>query len=147
MSQIRTHSRADHACLDIEPGNAGTKPMSFKADKGTDRQANMIALRDFEPVLATFHTGELIEAKMVDFNLPGIQRMKSGLLKGHVQAAGSPILRVAVCADRPKTLDPAIAFEMNQTALRGDEGFANCPIAPAIQADFPIALQLRQPVP
>jgi len=147
MSQIQTHCRADNARLRIKPGAAGPKPMSFKTNKCTDRQTNMIALRDFEPVLAMFNSGELFETTMVDLNLPGIQSMKGSLLKGHVQAAGCPIFRVAVFADRPKYLDPAIPFVVNQAALRWDKDLANCAVAAAVKADFPIALQLGQPVP
>jgi hypothetical protein len=132
MSQIQSHSRTDNVCLGIKPGDARPKPMSFKSNKCTDRQTNMIVSRDFEAVLAPFNTGELFETTMVDLNLSGIQSMKSSLLKGHVQAAGSPIFCVAVCADCPEHLDPAIAFEMNQAALRRDEDLADRTVATAI---------------
>ena len=108
MSQIQMHCRADDARLCIIPGDARLKTMSFEANKCTDHQTNMIALRNFEPVLATLNTGELFETTMVDFNLPGIQGVKRSLFNGHVQAAGSPIFRVAICADRPKHLDPPV---------------------------------------
>jgi hypothetical protein len=107
-----------HFC--IEPGDTYPKSVSFKANEGIDRQTDMIALRDFKPVLTTFHTGELFEATMVDFNRPGIQGVTRSLRNVHIQAAGSPVFCVAVCADRPKHLDPALAFEMNTTSLRRD---------------------------
>jgi len=37
----------------------------------------MIALRDFETVLSIFNTGELFDIPMIDFDLPGIQSIKS----------------------------------------------------------------------
>jgi hypothetical protein len=147
MSQIQTHSRADNTCLGFKPGNTRLKPIDFKAHKGPDCQSDMIPLRDFEPILTTFNTRKLFQASMVNLNLPGIQGIEGCLLNGHVQAAGRPIFRVAVCADRPKHLDPTITFEMNQTALRGDKDLADGTVATPIEADFPVALQLCQPVP
>jgi hypothetical protein len=34
------------------------------------------------------------------------------LLEGHIQFIGCPVFRVAVCADCPKHLDPALALQM-----------------------------------
>ena len=125
MSQIQTHCGANNTCLGFKPGDARPKPMNFKANKCPDSQTDMVTLRDFEPVLAPFNTGKLFEATMVDLNLPGIQCMEGGLLNGHVQAASCPVFRVAVCADRPKNLDPAIPFEVNQTSLNWNEDLAD----------------------
>ena len=121
--------------------------MRFQADKCTDCQADMIALRDFQPVLPAFHTGELLQTPVVGFDLPGIQGIPSRLFDGHVQPAGRPIFRVAVFGHRPKYLDPAIALEMHHQALRRDEDVANRPIATAIGADFPVLLELCKLVP
>jgi len=147
MSQIQSHRRTDYSGFGIKPGAAGAKPMSFKADKCPDRQTDMIALRHFEPELTTFNTGELFDPAMIDLDLPGIQGVKGGLFDGHVQAAGCPIFRVAVFGDRPKHLDPAIPLEMNLHTLGRDEDLANRPVAAAIGADFPVLLELGQPVP
>src|SRR4030066_2177217 len=147
MSQIQTHRRADNPRLGFKPGDTRLKPMNFKANKCPDSQTDMVTLRDFESVLAPFNTGKLFEATMVDLNLPGIQGIESRLLNGHFQAAGGPVFRVAVCADRPKHLDPAIAFEVNQTPLRWNEDLADRTVTTAIRANFPIALELCQPVP
>src|SRR4030067_3193809 len=147
MSQIQTHSRTDNTRLGFEPRDTGMKPMCFKSNKCPDRQTDMVALRNFEPVQSTFHPSELLEATMVDLNLPGIQGMEGSLLNGHVQAAGGPVCSVAVCAARPKHLAPAISFEVNQTPLRWNEDLADRTVTTAIRANFPIALELCQPVP
>src|SRR4030066_971032 len=121
MSQIQTHGGADNTRLGIKPGDASPKPMNFKANKRPDSQTDMVTLRDFEPVLASFNTRELFEAAMIDLNLPGIQCMEGSLLNGHVQADRCPVFRLAVCADRLKNLDPAIPFEVNQASLNWNE--------------------------
>src|SRR3989304_918838 len=147
MSQIQTHSGTDNARLRFKPRDTCLKPVSFKANICTDGQANVVTLRDFEAVLATLDTGKLFEATMVDLNLPGIQGVKGSLLDGHIQAAGGPVFRVAVCADCPKNLDPAIPFEVNQTSLNWNKDLADRTVAAAVDTDFPVALELRQPVP
>ena len=106
----------------------------------------MVALRDFEPILAALNTRELFDATMVDLDLPSIQCMECGLLNGHLQATGCPVFRVAVCADRPKNLDPAIPFEVNQTSLNWNEDLADRTVAAAVDIDLPVALELSQPV-
>src|SRR3972149_4264651 len=147
MLQIQTHRRADNTRLGFKPGDARPKPMNFKANKCPDSQTDMVTLRDFEPVLTSFNTRELFEATMVDLNLPGIQCMEGGLLNGHVQAASCPVFRVAVCADRPKNLDPAIPFEVNQTSCNFNE-YLSYRTAPATVYSYPpCSLDLSHPFP
>ncbi len=83
--------------------------MNFQSHKCPDRQTDMVTLRNFEPVLTTFNTRELLDAPMADLNLPGIQGMKSSLFDGHIEAAGSPIFRVAVFAYR---FNPAVILRV-----------------------------------
>jgi hypothetical protein len=53
---------------------------------------------------------------------------------------------IAICADGPKYLDPAIAFEMHLAILRRDENFADRTVAAAIRTDFPVFRELGQPM-
>ena len=131
MSQIQSHCRADNASLCIKPGDPCPQPMGFQTYKSPNCQPNMIALRNFEPILTPFNSGKLFQSAMVDLNLPGIQGMEGGLLNGHVQAAGGPVFRVAVCADGPKHLDPPIPFEMYQSSLNGNKNLADRPAVSA----------------
>jgi hypothetical protein len=99
MSEIQAHCGTNNVSLDLKPRNAGLKPMCFQANKCPDGQTNLTALRDLQAILTMLHPGKLLEPAMVNLYLPGIQ---SGLLNGHIQAAGGPVFRVAVCNDRPK---------------------------------------------
>ena len=99
--------------------------MNFKANKWTDRQNNVIALRFFEPGLATFNSGELFETKMVEAQSAEHPAHERQPAQWSCQAAGGPIFRDAVSADCPKHLNPAIAFEMYQATLRRDEDLAD----------------------
>jgi len=76
----------------------------------------MVTLRDFEPIMTKFDARKLFDTTKVDFNLPGTQCMESGLLNRNVQAAGRSVFCVAICADRPKNIDPTITIEVNQTS-------------------------------
>ena len=147
MREVAPDSRTNNAGFGIEPGDLSSETVSFQTDKRTDCQADMVALLDFQPVLPAFHSGELLQAPMVGFDLPGIQGTPSRLFDGHIQPAGRPIFRVAVFVHCPKYFDPAIALEMNDQALRWDEDIADRPIATVVGADFPVFLELGQPVP
>lgn len=107
----------------------------------------MNALRDFKPILSTLDARELLQATMVDLNLPSIECKEGRLFKGHLKPTGRPKFRVAVCVNRPKNLDPAVAFEMDKRALYRNEDGAYGTIAGTVKADFPIAFELGQPVP
>ena len=123
MSQIQSYGGPNNACLGFKPGNTCSKPMNFKANKCPDSQTNMVSLRDFKPVLATFNAGELFEAAMINLNLPGIQGMKSGFHNGHFQAAGCPVFRVAFFVDCPKNFDPVRSVgSLEPTAFRHPPG-------------------------
>src|SRR4030042_5775371 len=147
MSQIHTHGRTNNCCLGFEPGNVGTQSMCFQTNERSDRQTDMVALRCFETILSTLNARKLREAAMVNFDLPGIQSIKGSLLKGHIQTAGCPVFRVAVCADSPKNLNPAISLEVNQTSVHRNEDLADRTVSATIGANLPIALELGQPVP
>lgn len=84
MSQIQMHCRTNNARLGFKPGNPGAEPMGFEPHKRSDRQADMITLRHLQAELAAFNTGELLEAAVIDFNLPGIQGMESGHFDRHL---------------------------------------------------------------
>ena len=95
------------------------RAMNLKTDESANSQANIIALGNFEPVLAALDAGELLQAAMIDLNLPGIQGIKGGLLNGHVQSTGSPVFRVAVRADSLEDFNPAVTLEMNNGLASG----------------------------
>ena len=61
--------------------------MNLQANKGSNGQTNVVALRDFKAALSTFDTRELFETPMVDFDLPSIQGIESRIFNGHVQLA------------------------------------------------------------
>jgi hypothetical protein len=65
--------------------------MSFQTHKSANSQPDRIALGNFESALSTFNTGELHEPAMINFDLPGIERIKSGPFNGHIQVAGCPV--------------------------------------------------------
>jgi hypothetical protein len=51
----------------------------------------MITLRNFKPILGAFDARELLQPAMVDFDLPGIKRIKGGLI--NYPAASSGVLK------------------------------------------------------
>lgn len=121
--------------------------MMFEADESSYCQTDMVALRYFQAILAAFDTSELFQASMVDFDLPGVEFAKGGILQGQVQLGGCPVFSVTVCADGPEDLDPAITLEMDLAALRRDKDLADGSSSAAIDTDLAIALQLGQPMP
>src|SRR5574341_1601785 len=120
--------------------------MSFQAHEGAQGQTDMIALGEGQPELGALDAGELLEAAMVDLDLPDLQRQPGALLDGHAQVAGGPVFNVAVWVNGLEHLDPAVAFEMHHCAVRRNEHFADGAIAAAIKVHQPIALELGQPV-
>jgi hypothetical protein len=79
MSKILTNSGSQDAGLRFEAGDTGLQAMNLQTDKCADRQADMIALRDFQSILSAFNSSELFETTMIDFDLPGIQGMERHL--------------------------------------------------------------------
>jgi hypothetical protein len=107
MSEILTHSGAKNASFGFRPRDIKVQAVNLRANKGSNGQADMVALRDFKSVLGTLDTRELFEPLMIELDLPGIQGVESSFFDGHIQTAGRPALCVAVCADCSKYLDPA----------------------------------------
>src|SRR3972149_10037926 len=147
MSEILTHSRANDARLRFKPRDTKMQAMNLQTNKSPNGQTDMVALRGFQSTLSPFDTRKLFEPPMVDLDLPGIQSIEGSFFNGHIQPAGRPVFCVAVCADRPEHLHPAIALEMHQTSLDRNKDLSNGAVATAVDADFPVALELGEPVP
>ena len=63
MSQISPYGIADNGGLSLKVRELSLQTMGFQTDKGTDRQTNMVALRDFKSKLPTFNPGELLQPR------------------------------------------------------------------------------------
>ncbi|NDJ75407.1 MAG: hypothetical protein GYB65_04035 [Chloroflexi bacterium] len=68
--------------------------MHFQTHKGADRQTDMIALRDFEAKLNTFNAGKLLQAAMIDFDLPGNPGRERHTLPAPYQSCWSPNIQL-----------------------------------------------------
>jgi len=108
MNKILTDNRSNNSGFGFEPRDSRLQALEFQAHKGANSQPDVIALGDFEATLCTFYTSELLEATILGFDLPGIQSIESCFFNGHFQFAGCPAFSIAVCADIPEHLDPAI---------------------------------------
>jgi hypothetical protein len=64
MSEILTHGRSNNTCFGFKPGDTGMKTVNLKANKSSDSQANMVALRDFQAALRPFDSRNLFETPM-----------------------------------------------------------------------------------
>lgn len=73
--------------------------------------------------------------------------MESCFFDVHLQLAGGPVFCVAVCADCPKHFYPAIPREMNHMTACRNEDLTDGTTTAMVNADFPIALELGQPIP
>lgn len=107
-------------------------------DKITDRQADMIAQRDFQGTIERAQSRELLETALL-----GIWGMENRIFNTHLQVAGRPIFSVAICADCPKHFDPSIALEMYQASSSRSEDFTDSTIVCMVNTDFPITFELR----
>ena len=82
---------------------------------------------------------------MVNFDLLGIQGMKSAFLQRHVQHDSGPVFNAVVCATDLEHLDPAIAFEMHNATMQRNQDFGDSPIAGVIDTELSIRLELDEP--
>ena len=137
----------NNAGLGLEPGNACSAAMCLNTDIGSDGESDMVALGALQPIMATFDAGELLQAAVVDLDLPSIKRMESNLFQGHVQVAGGPVFIVAICADRLEDLDPTIPFEVDNLSLPRNEDITHVAIARAINAHQSVCLLYTSPSP
>jgi hypothetical protein len=88
MREILTDGRTKDAGFGFKPGDARTQAIGLQTDRGTDCQADVVTLRDFQAVLSALNTSELLETTMVDFNLPGIRSMECRFFDTHLQLTG-----------------------------------------------------------
>lgn len=87
-----TDSRAQDAGLGFKPGEASLQAMNLQTKKGSDCQTDLVALRDFQSILSPFNTNGLLEATMLDLDLPGIQGAESRFFDIHLQLASTKLL-------------------------------------------------------
>lgn len=69
---------------------------SIQPNKGIECHPGVIILQALQSMLFTFDIGEILEAAMKHFNLPGLQYMKDSLLDGHIKSVGRQVLHVAI---------------------------------------------------
>jgi len=147
MSQVKRNCGADNVKLAIEKGKSGAPAMVFQAQVGTQRQADVVALRTFQAKLSRLNASKLLEGAMIHLDQPSPIGVELALWVAHRQAAGRPVVRVAVWVNRPQNLDHAVAAQMHlQTAGRNRQR-AHCLLLTDCQADLAVGLQARQPVP
>jgi hypothetical protein len=123
------------------------KSINFQAHKSTDSQAAMITLRDFKPKRTAFNASELFEATVIDFDLPGLQRLKGTRFQGHVKHIGGPVFKAVVCASDLEHLDPAIAFQVYSSSVGRNQNLGNSPIASMVDTHLTVRFELGQPRP
>ena len=99
MRQILTNSRAEDAGLGFKQADARVQAMNFQTNKSTDRQDNMVALRDSQSVLSTLNASELFKPTMIDFDLPSVQSMESCFFDARL-AHGLARLRLKLTRER-----------------------------------------------
>ena len=121
--------------------------MNFQAQKSTQSQANMIPLWCLFPMLRFLNPGELFQAAMVDFDLPGTQGIFRRLCNGHLPVTGGPVFSVAIFANCPEYLDPAISPKMDLSAMSGDMNRLNLAIALSIGVNLTVFWQAAEPGP
>ena len=147
MSQIMPNRSTNDVEFAVADGHTSTPTMHLQTHIGAQCQADVVTLRTLDAKLSALNTRELLKGTVIDFDQPRPIRQELTLRVGHVEAAGRPMLRVAVRVNRPKHFHHAIAAQMHRQATVGNVHFAHRLLLSRQYADLSVALQPRQPLP
>src|SRR6202451_4776698 len=138
---------ANYVEFRLKPANAEGKAVTFHAQEGTDAQADVVALGLGTTSLTALDPTELLDAPVVLLDAPGevtILQARQGI---HLEVAGRPVVRVAVCGDHPEHTDRPITRQMNHTPrhreLHRADGLGLAEVHPYLA----VGLQPAQPGP
>src|SRR5271155_1746554 len=102
MSEVSPDSLANYVQLCLKPANAEGKTVAFQAEEGTKAEPDVVALRLGPTRLTALDPAELLDPPMIFLDAPGEVRVLQARQDVHLQVAGRPIVRVAVCGDHPE---------------------------------------------
>ncbi len=121
--------------------------MDFQAEKGTDRQANVIPLSLSGAVLCPLHTAERLQAPVILFYMPGLQGIFRTFFQCHLQVTGCPVFHVAVWGHSREYLDESISLQMNNRSVTRNQHLANRPVTGSVQIDQLVGFERGQLMP
>src|SRR5438309_820516 len=105
MSKVTPDGVANNVAFRLKPAPDEGKTVAFDSEKGTERQAKVLALRLGPAGLAAFDAAELLDAPLILLvPLAEIPVLQSGQ-RVPFPSAGRPVVRVAVCGDHPEHTD------------------------------------------
>src|SRR6185437_11819808 len=147
MSQVGSHGVPNDRGLGFQPTDALSKAMDLQAQKGTQRQTDMVALRPHRPRLATLDLRTLLDPPMVVLDRPTVLRVLLPRQSRHGQVTAGPVSNVTVWGDDLEYLDQSVARQPDLRSGGGNVGVPHRSRSLTVTIDQAVGFQPRQPGP